>query len=129
VPTWTCPGGCGTSHSQNDPDLIVAHVKECDYVDGSGQAYPVTVKWSVTCWHIATVNSSDLAAVTGAQPFAKLTGYVLDPDQDDPDAGLPGYLDELARERDDPETDGWEISRIYAARLDQPGRADTGQEK
>jgi hypothetical protein len=128
VPTWTCPGGCGTSHSQNDPDLIVSHVGQCDYVDGAGQAYPVTVKWSVTHWYVATVNSSDLAATTGARPFTQLTGRVLDLDDDDPDAELPAYLDELAAARE-PETDGWEISRIYAARLDQPGRADTGQEK
>jgi hypothetical protein len=129
VPTWTCPGRCGTSHSQNDPDLIVAHVRECDYVDGSGQEYDVTVKWSVVHWYVTTVRSSDLAAAAGAQPFAKLTGYVLDPDEDDPEVGLPGYLDELAGECDGPETDGWEISRIYDARLDQPGRGDTGQER
>lgn len=125
--TWTCPGGCGTSHSENDPDLIVRHVSECDYVDGSGQEYDLTIKWSVTHWHIATVKSSDLAAATGARPFTDLTGYVLDPDDDDPDGALPGYLDELAADRE-PETDGWEISHIYDARRDQPRRAATGKE-
>ena len=124
MPTWTCPGGCGTSYSQNDPDLITRHVSECDYVDGAGQEYAVTVKWSVTHWHIATVKSSDLAAATGARPFTDLTGRVLDPDDDDPDAELPTYLDELAADRE-PESDGWEISRMYDARLDQPRRAGT----
>lgn len=124
--TWTCPG-CGTSYSENDPDLITRHVSECDYVDGAGQEYDVVIKWSVTCWHIATVKSSDLAAAAGARPFTDLTGYVLDPDDDDPAAGLPGYLDELGADRD-PETDGWEISRIYDARRDQSGPAGTGKE-
>ena len=121
--TWTCPG-CGTSYSQDDPDLITGHVSQCDYVDGAGREYDVTVKWSVTNWHIATVKSSDLAAATGTRPFTDLTGYVLDPDDDDPDAGLPGYLDELGADRE-PETDGWEISSIYDARRDQPRGAGT----
>jgi hypothetical protein len=124
VATWTCPGGCGTSHSHNDPDLITRHVSECDYVDGAGLEYDVTIKWSVIHWHIATVRSSDLAAATAARPFTGLTGRVLDPDDDDPDAALPAYLDELGADRE-PETDGWEISRIYDARLDQPRRAGT----
>ena len=127
MPIWTCPGGCGTSHSENAPDLIVRHVSECDYVDGAGQAYPVTVRWSVTHLYVATANSSDLAAATGARPFTDLTGYVLDPDDDDPDAALPAYLDELAAGRE-PETDGWEISRIYDARRDQPRHAGPGKE-
>jgi hypothetical protein len=128
VATWTCPG-CGTPYSQNDPDLIVRHVSECDYVDGAGQEYDVTVKWSVTQWHVATVKSSDLATAANGRPFSDLTGRVLDPDDGDrAEVGLPTYLDELAADRD-PETDGWEISRIYAARLDQPRRADTRQEK
>jgi hypothetical protein len=123
VPTWTCPGGCGTTHPENDPDLIVSHVGQCDYVDGSGQEYPVTVKWSVTHWYVATASSSDLAAATGARPFTNLTGRVLDPD-DDPDAELPIYLDELGAGRA-PEIGGWEISRIYDARRDQPRRPGT----
>ena len=127
MPNWTCPG-CGTSYSQNDPDLITRHVSECDYVDGSGQEYDVTVKWSVTHWHVATVKSSDLAAATGARPFTDLTGYPLDPDDDCPDAGLPTYLDELGAARE-PETDGWDISRIYDARRDEPRRDGTCQER
>jgi hypothetical protein len=123
VPAWTCPG-CGTPYSQNDPDLIVRHVSECDYVDGAGQEYDVTLKWSVTHWRIATVRSSDLAAAAGAQPFTELTGYPLDPDHGDPDAKLPGYLDELGAGRE-PETDGWKVSRIYDARRDQPRRDGT----
>jgi hypothetical protein len=62
--TWTCPG-CGASYSEDDPDLIAGHVGTCDYVDGSGQEYDVTIKWSVTRWHMATVKSSDLAAAAG----------------------------------------------------------------
>jgi hypothetical protein len=120
VPTWTCPGGCGSSYAQNDPDLIVRHVGECDYVDGSGQEYDVTVKWSAVHWYITTVKSSDLAAVADARPFAELIGLPLDRDDDDPDGELPAYLDELAGGCDDPETDGWEIGALYDARRDQP---------
>ena len=94
------------------------------YVDGSGQEYDVTIKWSVTHWYIATVNSSGLAAATGARPFTELTGRPLDPDDGDPDAELPTYLDELAADSA-PEPDGWEISALYDARLDQPRRAGT----
>lgn len=122
MPTWTCPGGCGTSHSHNDPDLITRHVSECDYVDGSGQEYDVTIKWSVTHWYIATVTSSDLAAATGAQPFTELTGRVIA--ARGTDVELPTYLDELG-DGCDPETDGWEIGALYDARLDQPRRAGT----
>lgn len=121
---WICPGGCGTSYSDDDPKAIVRHVSECDYVDGSGQEYDVTVKWSVTHWYAATVKSSDLAAVTGARPFTDLTGYVLDRDGGDPDAALPAYLDDLAAGLA-PETDGWEISRIYDARQDRKIRPGT----
>jgi hypothetical protein len=124
MPAWTCPGGCGTSHSETDPDLVAAHVKECDYVDGSGQEYYVTVKWSVVHWYVTTVRSSDLAAATGARPFTELTGRPLDPDDDDPDAELPVYLDELAQGCE-PEPDGWEIGDLYDARLDQPSRPGT----
>ena len=116
--TWTCPG-CSTSYSQNDPDLITGHVRECNYVDGSGREYDVTVKWSVTHWYVATVRSSELAAATGARPFTDLTGHVLDEDDDDPDAELPTYLDDLAAHAE-PESDGWEISDIYDAQRDQP---------
>lgn len=123
MPTWTCPG-CGTSYSQNDPDLITGHVSQCDYVDGSGQEYRVTVKWSVTHWHAATVSSSGLAAATGARPFAELTGRPLDRDDVGPDAELPAYLDELAASSI-PEPDGWEIGDLYDARRDQPRRSAT----
>lgn len=125
MPTWTCPGGCGTLHSQNDPDLITRHVSECDYVDGAGQEYDVTIKWSVTHWHVATVKSSDLAAAAGARPFTELTGRPLDRDAGGPDAELPAYLDELAAGCDDPEADGWEIGALYDARRDQPRRPTT----
>lgn len=116
--TWRCPG-CGTPYSEGDPDLIVRHVSECNYVDGSGQEYDVTLKWSVVHWYIGTVKSSALAAAAGSRPFTDLAGAVLDPDDDDPDAGLPTYLDDLAADLI-PETDGWEISHIYDARRDQP---------
>ncbi len=86
--TWTCPG-CGASYSENDPDLITGHVAACDYVDGSGHEYDVTIKWSVTRWHMATVKLSDLAAAAGARPLTDLRVRVLDPDDDDPDAELP----------------------------------------
>ena len=66
-------------------------------MDGSGQEYDVTLKWSVTHWYIGTVKSSALAAAARARPLADLAGAVLDPD-DDPDAGLPTYLDDLAAE-------------------------------
>lgn len=121
MPIWTCPGGCGTSHSQDDPDLIVRHVSDCDYVDGPGQEYAVTVKWSVTHWYITTVNSSDLAAATGARPFTELTGRPLDLDDGDPDVKLAAYLDELA-DGCDPEPDGWKLGALYDARRDQPRR-------
>jgi hypothetical protein len=127
VTPWRCPG-CGTPYSLNDPDLIVGHVRDCDYVDGNGQAYDLIVKWSVTHWHIATVPSSDLAAASGARPFTSLTGRVLDPDEEDPDAGLPAYLDDLAGDADcDPASDGWEISDLYDARRDQPGEQNGAQ--
>ncbi len=121
MPTWTCPG-CGTPYSQDDPDLITSHVRDCDYVDGSGQVYPVTIQWSVTHWHAVTVQSSDLAAAANGRPFSDLTGRVLDPDDGDrAEVGLPAYLDELAADLD-PETDGWKIRRLYDARLDRPRR-------
>jgi hypothetical protein len=125
VPTWRCPGGCGTSYSENDPDLITRHVSECDYVDGAGQEYDVTIKWSVTYCYAATVKSSDLAAGAGARPFTELTGRPLDQDVGDPDAELPAYLDELGAGCDDPEPDGWEIGALYDARRDQPHRPTT----
>jgi hypothetical protein len=116
--TWHCPG-CGTPYPEGDPDLIASHVSGCDYVDGSGQEYDVTLKWSVTHWYIGTVKSSALAAAAGARPLTDLAGAVLDPDDNDPDADLPTYLDDLAAGLS-PETDGWEISHIYDARRDQP---------
>lgn len=117
---WACPG-CGTTYSTADPDQITGHVGDCNYVDGSGQAYDVTIKWSVTHWYVATVKSSELAAATSSRPFTCLTGHVLDLDDDDPDAELPTYLDGLpAAPARRPETDGWEISHIYDARRDQP---------
>ena len=96
--------------------------RDCDYVDGAGQAYPVTVRWSVTHWYIATVRSPDLASAAGGRPFTSLTGHVLDPDDDDPDAALPTYLDDLAADTGPAVTDGWEISSVYDARRDQPAR-------
>jgi hypothetical protein len=118
--TWTCPG-CGASYPEDDLGLITGHVGACDYVDDLGQEYDVTIKWSVTRWHIATAKSSDLAAAAGARPFSDLRGRVLDPDDDDPDDELPTYLDDLATSADcDPASDGWEISDIYDARRDQP---------
>ena len=117
---WDCPG-CGTSYPQGDPDLITGHVRDCDYVDGTGQAYDVTLKWSVIRWHAATVRSSDLAAATGGRPFARLAGTIIDPDDDDPDADLPDYLDELAAGAGSNRGSGdWEISQIYDARRDEP---------
>lgn len=118
--TWECPG-CGTPYPQAHPDLITGHVRDCDYVDGTGQAYDVTLTWSVIRQHAATVRSSDLAAATGGRPFDRLAGVILDPDDDDPDAGLPDYLDELAAGAGSDRGSGdWEISQIYDARRDQP---------
>ena len=117
VGAWACPG-CGATYPQTDPDLITGHAGDCNYVDGAGQAYQVTVRWSVTHWYTATVASPDLAAAAGGRPFTSLTGHVLDVDDDDPGAALPGYLDELAADLT-PETDGWEISSIHDARRDQ----------
>lgn len=125
---WACPG-CGTPYPQGEPDLIAGHVRDCDYVDASGQPYDVTLKWSVVNWHTATVKSSDLAAAAGARPFTEVAGRILDPDDDDPDAGLPDYLDGLAEAAGRaPGSDGWEISRIYDARLDQPAHKKAGDD-
>jgi hypothetical protein len=100
------------------------HVSECDYVEGAGQEYDVTVKWSVRHWYLASVKSSDLAAATGARPFTDLTGRVLDLDDGDPDAELSAYLDELGSGCD-PDSDDWRISALYDTRRDQPRRVGT----
>ena len=114
---WTCPG-CGTGYPEAGPGLVAGHLRACDYTDAAGMPYPVTLKWSVVHWHIATVSSADLAAAAGARPFTELAGVVLDRDDADPDAALAGYLDSLEAARG-PARDGWEISRIYDARRDQ----------
>lgn len=119
--TWTCPG-CAKSCSDDDPKAIVGHVSECDYVDGAGQPIDLNVKFSVVHYYIAAVRSGKLAEVTGGLPFRDLHGRVEDGFEDeDTEEAVAGFLSSLAEAQGPAEADGFEISRVYDARLDRPG--------
>jgi hypothetical protein len=118
--TWACP--CGrASYSENDPDLIVRHVSECDYVDGAGQPIDLAVKFSVVHYYIATVRSDKLAEVTGGLPFRDLRGQVEDGFEDENNKeAVAEFLNSLTEAEGPVEADGFEVHRVYDARRDHP---------
>lgn len=116
---WTC-AGCASSYSDDNPDVIVRHVNDCDYVDGAGRPVVLLVKFSGRGHYMARVRSDELAEVTGGLPFRALRGPVEDgyPDEDAADR-ITGFLSSLTEAAGPAEVARFEISDVYDARLDQ----------
>jgi hypothetical protein len=68
---WHCKG-CGVFYKNADPDAVVRHVNDCDYVDGTGA--PVTVQLVIrsVSSYIVRVPAGELAAAFG-HPLGELT--------------------------------------------------------
>lgn len=137
--TWHCEG-CDTAISENNPDMIVDHVRDyCDYVDGAGKPVKMTIKFSMVMHCIATVDGARLAeAASGRQPAAIL-GLVGDEDRDEDDelandkdgrtAALLEFLEEI-EETASGYPSGYEIHDVYPASRDQArGPQETAEEK
>jgi hypothetical protein len=123
MPHISC-AGCGAGPF-TDPDALLDHNQRCDYTDGAGQPIDVTVKFSVTCWHITTVRSDVLAQTTGGLPFTALAGEVDGgfPDNDT-EIAVTDFLTDQIAEGIETVMDGYEIGAVYPSSRDDISRLE-----
>jgi hypothetical protein len=123
---WVCPGGCGRHIAEVDADMIVDHVRDCDGVDGTGNALVASKRVVNEFEHGTRAVAGTLVRITelvwndGGRSFeVHLAGRITEAalgDQHDTDLTQDGCFDVMP-------TDAQIAALLTAAQNDEDGNA------